>query len=149
VLDLAADIVSPVSGVSTDEPSVKEVTVAVRKLKNGKAGGPEGIPPELLKYALHPVSQMLHALFLHVWRSGRVPAEWRDGILISLYKGKGSKDECGSYRPISLLSVQGKVFTHLLLECLKPLLQSTQRPQQSRFSVGRCTIDAILALRLL
>ena len=92
---------------------------------------------------------MLHALFLRVWRSGHVPAEWRDGILISMYKGKGPKDECGSYRPISLLSVPGKVFAHLLLERLKPLLQSMQRPQQLGFTAGRFTIDAILALRLL
>jgi len=121
----------------------------VKKLKTGKAAGSDGIPPELLKCALHPVSHMLHALFLRVWRSGHVPAEWRDGILISLYKGKGPKDECGSYRPISLLSVPGKVSAHLVLERLKPLLQSTQRPQQSGFTAGRFTIDAILALRFL
>ena len=148
-LSLAANTASPVSDVRTDEPSLDEVVAAVKKLKNGKAAGSDGIPPELLKCALHPVSHMLHALFLRVWRSGHVPAKWRDGILISLYKGRGPKDECGSYRPISLLSVPGKVFAHLLLERLKPLLQSTQRPQQSGFTAGRSTIDAILALRLL
>ena len=45
---------------------------------------------------------------------GEVAAEWRDGILISLYKGKGPKDECESYRPISLLSVRAK---YLLICC--------------------------------
>ena len=97
-LNLTASTVSPVSDVRTDEPSIDEVVAAVKKLKNGKAAGSDGIPPELLKCALHPVSHMLHALFLRVWRSGHVPAQWRDGILISLYKGKGPKDECGSYR---------------------------------------------------
>ena len=46
--------------------------------------------------------------------AGRVPAEWKEGIIVSLYKGKGSQSECSSYRPISLLSVSGKVFAHRL-----------------------------------
>ena len=77
------------------------------------------------------------------------PAEWKDGIIVSLYKGKGPNNECGSYRPISLLSVPGKVFSHVILQRIQPLLQMTQRPQQSGFTAGRSTIDAILAVRLL
>jgi len=40
-----------------------------------------------------------------VWRSGRIPSAWKDGILVALYKGKGTKTECSNYRPITLLSV--------------------------------------------
>ena len=54
----------------------------------------------------------------------RVPAEWKEGIIVSLYKGKGSHSECSSYRPISLLSVSGKVFAHILLARIQPLLDS-------------------------
>ena len=68
---------------------------------------------------------------------------------MSLYKGKGPRTSCGSYRPISLLSVTGKVFAHVLLNRLQPLLTACRRPQQSGFTRGRSTIDAILALRLL
>ena len=56
---------------------------------------------------------------------------------------------CGSYRPITLLSVPGKVFAHVLLAQLQPLFNSLQRPQQCGFTAGRSTIDAILALWLL
>ena len=80
---------------------------------------------------------------------GLFPSDWRDGILVGLYKGKGAKSECRNYRPITLLSVPGKVFAHVLLARLQPLLEATRRPQQSGFVAGRSTIDAILALRLL
>jgi len=62
---------------------------------------------------------------------------------------KGSRTICSSYRPISLLPVPGKVFAHVLLERLQPLLIRQQRPQQSGFTRNRSTIDAILTLRLL
>ena len=84
-----------------------------------------------------------------MWKSGLVPAEWREGIIVSLYKGKGPRNNCGSYRPISLLSVPGKVFANVLLARLQPLLTARRRPQQSGFTPGRSTIDAILTLRLL
>ena len=78
-----------------------------------------------------------------------VPCAWKEGIIISLYKGKGPRNECASYRPITLLSVPGKVFTHVLLSRIDPLLRSKRRFEQSGFTSGRSTLDAILALRLL
>lgn len=148
-LESESTMTRPSTDISTDEPTLDEVTSAIKKLRNGRAAGPDGIPPELLKCALNPVSSALHKLFLQVWRTGHVPAEWRDGVIISLYKGKGPKTACSSYRPITLLSVPGKVFAHLLLARIQPLLLMTRRPQQSGFTPGRSTIDAILALRLL
>ena len=107
------------------------------------------ITPELLKTAEIPISMALHQLFLLIWKSGKVPSDWKEAVIISLYKGKGSRTICSSYRPISLLSVPGKVFAHVLLEQLQPLLTRQRRPQQSSFTRSRSTINAILTLRLL
>jgi len=148
-LDAASLSSLPSPDICTDEPTFDEVMRAIKKLKNGRTAGSDEIPPELLKCALPHTTRALHSLFQRVWRCGRVSAERKDGIIVSLYKNKGLKDECGSYRPISLLCVPGKVFSHVLLERIQPLLQMTQRPQQSGFTAGRSTTDAILALRLL
>ena len=64
----------------------------------------------------------------------------------TLYKGKGPRTVCSNYRPITLLSVPGKVFAHVLLARIQPLIDQSRRPQQSGFTAGRSTIDAILAL---
>jgi len=103
----------------------------------------------MLKLAPTSAASALHKLFGQVWISGHVPSEWKEGIITSLYKGKGPRNDCSRYRPISLLSVPGKVFTHVLLARINPLLKSHRRPQQSGFTAGRSTMDAILALRLL
>ena len=67
-------------------------------------------------------------------RDGMVPADWKEAMIISLYKGKGSRTVCSNHRPIALLSVPGKVFAHVLLERLQPLLTRQRGPQQSRFT---------------
>jgi len=63
------------------------------------------------KYAITPVAKALHFLFTRVWRTGHIPADWKDGILVTLYKGKGPVADCSSYRPITLLSIPGKVYS--------------------------------------
>ena len=43
----------------------------------------------------------------------------------------------------------GKVFAHVFLGRLTPLLTARRCPEQSGFTAGRSTVDAILTLRLL
>jgi len=87
------------SSMSSACPTLAEVRAAIKSLRNGRASGPGNIPPEFLKIALDPVSSDF-TLLLRVWSTGLVPSEWSDGIIVSLYKGKGSRVECSSYRPI-------------------------------------------------
>ena len=148
-LDQAAEATVEDIAVPIDAPTLQEVQSAIKKLKNGRAAGADGIVAELLKTALPTTSKALYELFARIWRTGHVPAEWKDGIITSLYKGKGARDQCNSYRPITLLSVPGKVFAHVLLARINPLLTTHRRCQQSGFTAGRSTVDAILALRLL
>jgi len=148
-LGSAATLATDSNRIPVDAPTLDEVRKAIGKLKNGRSPGSDGITAELLKYSVQTTAQLLVRLFTSVWRTGRVPAEWRDGIIVSIYKGKGARAECGSHRPITLLSVPGKVFAHVLLARLEPLLAESRRPQQSGFTSGRSTADAILALRLL
>ena len=53
-----------------------------------------------------------------VWRSGKTPQEWREAIIIPIYK-KGCRTECGNYRGISLLSVVGKIYARIVSDRLK------------------------------
>jgi len=91
--------------IPTDAPTLSEVESAIKKLKLGPAPGGDCIAPEIVKLAPISAAFALHELFGKVWISGRVPSEWKEGIITSLYNGKGPKNDCSSYRPISLLSV--------------------------------------------
>ena len=78
----------------TDEPTVNKVIWAIKKLNNGRATGSDGIAPEVLKCARGPVSRDLYSVFIQLWRSGIVPADWQESITITLHKGKGHQTLC-------------------------------------------------------
>ena len=46
---------------------------AIRRLKNGRAAGADGITAELLKGAEKPISEALHKVITNVRSTGRVP----------------------------------------------------------------------------
>ena len=130
-------------------PSLDEVKEAVDRLRGGKAPGVCNVSAELLKAGGEAMIRGLHAVLTAVWQTGTVPPDWKRGLVVPIWKGKGDRQDCNNYRGITLLSVPGKVLAHLLLMRIRSHLLKYQRPQQSGFTPGKSTIDRILALRVL
>ena len=86
-----------------------EISRCLRKLKNNKTGGSDGLVGELLKYGGSGMVDLLQQLFSVIWREEIVPPQWREGHIVNLFK-KGDKEDPGNYRGITLLSVVGKFF---------------------------------------
>ena len=57
--------------------------------------------------------ELLQQLFAVIWREEFVPLQWREGLIVNLFK-KGDKEDPCNYRGITLLSVVGKVFCKVL-----------------------------------
>ena len=72
-------------------------------------------PVEMLKNGDGVVASLLYLIFNMCWRYGRVPDDWCKAVIVPLYKGKGSQQECKNYRGISLLSVVGKLYAKVLI----------------------------------
>ncbi|KAG0723422.1 Transposon TX1 uncharacterized protein [Chionoecetes opilio] len=135
--------------IDESAPSLDEVREAVAKLRGGKAAGVCNISAELLKAGGEAMIHGLHAVLTAVWQSGTIPPDWKRGLVVPIWKGKGDRQDCNNYRGITLLSVPGKVLAHLLLTRIRSHLVKHQRPQQSGFTPGKSTTDRILALRVL
>ena len=74
-----------------------------------------------------------------------IPEEWKKGVILRLYKRKGSRSDCKNYHGITLLSCLGKLFAHVLTARVKDKLNAMSRKEQSGFTPGRSTSDDIYA----
>ena len=78
-------------------PSFVETQAAVNQLKWGKAPGICGIHAELLKAGGNAALVALHAVLCSAWNTGIIPTDWKRGLVVPLWKGKGDRQDCNNY----------------------------------------------------
>ena len=134
--------------VNTNPPTKGEVLKALKNMKNGKAAGPDGIPPEALKTDPSTTANMLLPLLQKIWREGKVPIDWKKGHMVKLPK-KGDLGSCKNWRGIMLLSVPSKILTRIILDRLKDAVEEKLRPEQAGFRKDKSCTDQIATLRII
>jgi len=91
--------------IDTFTPMLIETHKAANMFKTGKAPGSCGVYPDYILHGGTDALRTLHSIFTHVWEDEVIPEEWQQGIVITLYKGKGFTLNCSNYRGIILLLV--------------------------------------------
>jgi len=79
------------------EPSASEVELAIDKLKSHKSPSIDQIPAELIKARGRTIGHEIHKLIISIWNKEELPEEWKELIIVSVYK-KGDKTDCSNYR---------------------------------------------------
>ena len=146
--DLSLTSLTEPDNIITDDFSVEEIEYAIRRLKRNRAGGPDNVSPEHIKYSGPIFKNWLCQICNHICRLERIPQTFKQGIIIPIHKGKG-KDPLitKSYRGITLTSVFAKVLEITLLERIKPVLEehSVPQPTQTAYRSGASCRDSIFA----
>ena len=78
--------------------------------------------------------------------NGDLPDQWKTSIIIPIPK-KGDLTKTDSYRGIALTSIPGKTLNRMILNRIKPPLETILRRHQNGFRSGRSCASHILALR--
>ncbi|KAK3557964.1 hypothetical protein QTP86_005212 [Hemibagrus guttatus] len=141
-----------VEGVNSVEQKVDkirkdEVRKALKRMKSGKAVGPDDIPVEVWKCLGEAAVEFLANLFNRVLESERMPEEWRRSVLVPIFKNKGDVQSCSNYRGIKLMSHTMKVWERVVEARLRKVVEICE--QQYGFMPRKSTTDAIFALRIL
>lgn len=139
----------PVLDATGSPPTLDEVKQAVKTLKSRKAAGQDGIPPEVFKYGGIELIRRLHKLFLRIWNEEDVPQQLKDATIVTIFKNKGSRTDCGNYRGISLLAIAGKVLAKIIQIRIVDNFLSTVSESQCGFRSDRSTVDMIFTARQL
>jgi len=122
------------------EPSAFEFELAIEKLKSNKSPGIDQIPAELIKAGGRTIRCVIHKLINSIWNKEELPEEWKESIIVPVYK-KGDKTDCNSYRGISLLPTTYKILSNILLSRLIPYAEEVSRHHQCGFRRNRSTTD--------
>ena len=130
-----------------EDISGEEVRTGLRRMKKGKAQGPDDIPVEAWIALGNKGVEFLVKFFNRLLRGEKMPDEWRRSVLVPLYKGKGDIKECRNYRGIKLMSHTMKLWERIIEARIRK--EVTIAEQQFGFMPGRSTTDAIFCLRML
>ena len=135
------------------QPTMQELTDAIRSLANGNAAGPDGVSVELFKITLNgdpALRRRLLDIVVRIRREGEVLQQCKDAIIMVLYKKK-DRTECGNYRGISLIAHAGKILLKIIAlrlseycECVGILPE-----EQSGFRPNRSNTDMMFVIRRL
>ena len=133
-----ADLCKPISK--------EEVLQAILTLKGGKAPGPEGFGLEFYKTFSQEIVGPLTDMYLDSFNRGCLPPTLGiTNILVILKRDKPSA-MCGSYRAVSLISVDSKLLSKLLARRLEKLLPTLINSDQTGFVHGCYSISNVRRL---
>ena len=113
----------------------REVRNALRRMKKGKAVGPDELPVEVWKCMREMGIKFLTRLFNRLLKDKRMPEEWRRSVLIPIYKNKGNAQCCENYRGIKLMIHTMKVCKIIIEARLRDSVEISK--QQYGFIPGK------------
>ena len=100
--------------ISINEENMLQV---LKNLKISKSPGPDGIHPRILRELCHELAHPLLSLFNKTVQDGELPSSWKEAEVKPIFK-KGSKEDPGNYRPVSLTSIICKIFENFVRDAL-------------------------------
>uniref|UniRef100_A0A3B4EY79 Reverse transcriptase domain-containing protein n=1 Tax=Pundamilia nyererei TaxID=303518 RepID=A0A3B4EY79_9CICH len=123
------------------EITVEELHKAISRLKANKAPGADGYPSEWYKAFRTQVTPVLLNCFNHTLRTGVAPQSWREAVISIIPKDGKDTKECSSYRPISILNVDYKLFASILAKRLESIIPELIDLDQTGFVSNTQTQD--------
>jgi hypothetical protein len=139
------NIVPDVNTLNDIVVSEEEVGDQISCLNCSKSYGPDSISPRFLKNGGDKIVTTLTYIFNLSLATKTFPESWKLANVIPVHK-KDDKSEVNNYRPISLLSVVGKIFERIVFKHVYNFLRDNYviSSAQSGFRPGMSTVTQLL-----
>ena len=116
---------------------VEEVIEALKSMKNNKTPGIDGIPADFLKVFWRRLKFFVTNAINLCYKKGILSTTLRQSVITCLPKGKKERKLLKNWRPISLLCTTYKLASSVIVNRLKPHLDSIISNTQTGFLKGR------------
>ena len=124
-----------------------EMQTGIKGVKKGRAPGIDEMHVEMVMAAGENGISWTKKLLNTCMRQGKVPEEWRTGLIFPIWKKKRYVQDPGKYRGITLLSHIMKLLEKILDVKIRKKVEQELGEEQQGFSNGRGTSDGMFALR--
>ena len=140
------------SSISPDDlPTLSCLEKHVRKVQAHKAPGCDRLPSLICKTFPREISRMLYPLLLKQAVTLEEAAEYKGGMLVAMYKGKGSVTQASSYRGLMLTSIVGKTirsaYREKMLRTFYTYTSDGHYSARARGNVGQAALTLRLYMR--
>ncbi|GFS11191.1 LINE-1 retrotransposable element ORF2 protein [Elysia marginata] len=127
-----------------------EVRAAIRKMKNGKATGPDSIAVEQIEALEEFGTTIITDLLNEIYDTGQIPTDMLKSIFIATPKKAGAT-ECELHRTISLMSHVTKILLRVVMMRVRNRIGQEIAEEHCGFVEGKRTLttNAIHMLRTL
>lgn len=127
-----------------DNPiTMEELSTVLKSLKNSKATGRDGLPIEFYKRFAEDIIPPRLETCNKVLTTGEMPKSWSEARIVVFPKPGKDPSMVESYRPISLLNHDAKVFASVLAHRLNKIIASYIHQDQTGFMPTRQLADNV------
>ena len=126
-----------------------EVEKAIKKLRNNRSAGDDGIKAEMLKFAPNILHELIAEIYNKISETGEYPSELTLGTVIPIQKPGKQKGPVKNLRPITLLSMVRKILAICMKERIADRLNAEIPPSQAAYRAGRSTTEHVFAAKIL
>ncbi|RMC06346.1 hypothetical protein DUI87_15778 [Hirundo rustica rustica] len=127
-------------------PAIQEAVRELLILDTHKSMGPDGIHPRVMTALADELAKPLSIIYHQSRLTGEVPDDWKLANVTPIHK-KGGKEVPGSYRPVTVTAVPGKIMEQFKLGAITQDLQDGQgiRPSQHGFRRGTLCLTNLIS----
>ena len=132
--------------IKTENFNIEELERFLKKAKNNKSPGPDGIPMEFYKWLnsdlKHEVLDIINKILSENWFLENM----EEANVVTLYK-KGNVEDPANYRPISLLQPVYKIYAGMIKNRLADEIDNRIRRLQFGFRGKKSTAQTMFICR--
>ena len=124
-------------------PNSNQVAKAVKGRKNNKAT--TDIKNEIIKGSGISMVEILTILIQEFWKTEEVPAQWNEGLIMSIWKGKVDREVLSNFQGITISSSFGMIMEEILNHRILKTISFTQAQGGRR--KGSSTCDHVFIIK--
>jgi hypothetical protein len=134
------------TGEGEEPPRKEKIKEIIKRFKNNKAPGENGITAEMLKVGGQNLEENIVKLINKAWDEETIPQRWKETLICPLHK-KGDRSKCENYRGIALMDTIYKIMAVSMKSRVNEVVERKIGQYQCGFRKNRSVMDQVFVLK--